>query len=660
MREIPPQDVNIQDVFWSKRLEINASRAIFHQWQMLEASGCIDNFRIAAGEKEGLRQGWYFADSDATKWLDAASRIERNHHDERLTILINDFIRLLKKAQCPDGYLFTYNQIHFPGCRWVNLQIEHELYCHGHFIEAGVSHYEATQRQDLLGAARLAADLLIRHFLDAEPSQTPGHEEVEIALLRLWQVTGYDPYRELADHFLEGRGRTHFFGLSLIRQFANNGQREKQVGRERDKYQKEHSGKIEDRVPAANKAVKPPFSLARFYASALSGDYFQQNRPIREQKIPVGHAVRFGYLETAAAMHLQFHPDDELLTSMQSIWERMVARRMDVTGGLGALPDLEGFGSDYELAPETAYNETCAALASLLWNWQLTTLTGSAKYSDLFEWQLYNAALVGMGWQGDTYLYNNPTLCRGGINRQAWYAIPCCPSNLSRIFADLGKYIFSYDEKNIWVHQYIGYETPLISPPGLQIKMETGFPWQGRVKLIFTLPLAQEFTLRLRIPSWVGNAVILVNGIQQEFTLQPGHSGESTASGVDPQRAIYLPMARKWSSGDVLELDLEMPIQVRLPNPKVKAVRGRGAVTRGPLVYCLESSDNPNVDLFGSKIVQGGLKAVEEANLFDGITRLIGKTSEGQELIFIPYALWGNRGPSQMNVWVKIAENQEM
>jgi DUF1680 family protein len=198
MNELLPSQVKLNDPFWNPKLEVNAAVSIFHQWDMLEASGCIDNFRIAAGEKQGFRTGWFFADSDATKWLDAASRIERNQHDPRLCTLMDSFIELLGHAQMEDGYLFTYNQVHFPGQRWVNLQIEHELYCHGHLIEAGVSHYQATGRQEMLQIARKAADLLVRDFLHGGPAGTPGHEEIEIALLRLYEVTRHELYWNLA------------------------------------------------------------------------------------------------------------------------------------------------------------------------------------------------------------------------------------------------------------------------------------------------------------------------------------------------------------------------------------------------------------------------------------------------------------------------------
>ena len=652
MKEFAANDVVLLDGFWRQRQMINAKKAIFHQWEMLESSGCIDNFRIAAGEKEGIREGWFFADSDAFKWLDAAARIERNEHNEELSRTMDEFIRLLGKAQENDGYLFTYNQIHFPGQRWVNLQIEHELYCHGHLIEAGVSHYEATGRKDLLDIARKAADLLVKDFLHQGPEMTPGHEEVEIALLRLWKVTGDSNYLELAKHFLDCRGKTNHFGRQLMRQFRSAGERGKIIKEARKKYGISHPEVLKTRVPAANKAVKPVFIQARYAVSALNGSYFQQHKPIQKQTEPVGHSVRFGYLETAEAMLLRAQPDAELLSTMQRAWERMVTRRMDGTGGIGALPVLEGFGRDYELNPKSAYNETCAALASLMWNWQLTLLTNEAKYADLFEWQLYNAMLVGMGWNGDTYLYNNPTQCRGGITRQTWYSIPCCPSNLSRVIADLGKFIFSYDENELWVHQYISSRSPLSAQPGIALEINSGIPWNGDAVLKVHCSAPTFCKVHLRLPSWAGTVSIKVNGDSLPLLLIPA-GNDTTASGVDPRKASYYSITREWREGDKIELEIDLPIHLLQPDIRTRRLHGRTTVTRGPLVYCLENIDNPGFNIFNEKINEDGLHVIEQNSDLNGIKWIRGKTLSGFELTFIPYAFWGNRGPSQMNVWVK-------
>lgn len=666
MKELLTNQVSINDAFWSPRLNVNATRAIFHQWEQLEATRCIDNFRIAAGEKEGFREGWFFADSDAYKWLDAASRIYTLHPQPALASLMDSLISVLARAQMDDGYIFTYNQIHFPGQRWVNLQIEHELYCHGHLIEAGVSHYEATGRDDLLALCIKAADLLVRDFLNASNAKTCGHEEIELALIRLYRVTQDENYLELARQFVERRGRIRLFPLHLWRQFKSHERRRQYVKELRNAYLAEHPEHRSFKLPGNNYTPKPRFSRQRWYINALGGFYAQQHAPIRKQTAPVGHSVRFGYLETAVAMLCRetqnlstqnthrtrsgessdpdqlssfesFGPfvvkDDSktsLRSAMEQAWERMVTRRIYITGGLGSAPYIEGFGADYELDPEYAYAETCASLASLFWNWEMALLTQKACYSDLFEWQLYNAANVGMGQNGDTYLYNNPLEVHGGVTRQGWYVVPCCPSNLSRTFADLGKYIYSHDENSVWIHQYISSEATI---NGLEIKMESALPWNGNVNIQVKSETQKEFTLHVRKPSWNMTS-----------------AREPTASGYDPRLAAYETISVE--DGKTIELDLDMSIQIRRAHPKVKGHSGKAAVTRGPLVYCLESVDHPGIDIFSAQLDPASLYDEFVPDLFGGCVLIHGKTTDGRPLKFIPYFLWGNRGASQMTVWV--------
>ena len=635
MKELARQEVHIHDSFWTPRLAVNATKAIFHQWEQLETTRCIDNFRIAAGDKDGFREGWFFADSDAYKWLDAASRIQALQPDPRLAALVDNFISLLGRAQMPDGYLFAYNQIHFPGQRWVNLQVEHELYCHGHLIEAGVSHYEATGRQDLLEICRKAADLLVRDFLNASNDKTCGHEEIEIALIRLYRVTGEQDYLELARQFVERRGRIPFFPVHLLRQFKSFKKRKLYVDELRKEYAAAHPEYEIFRLPGDNYAKKPRFSRQRWYLNSLLGYYAQQHAPIRRQTAPVGHSVRFGYLETAIAMLLREKSDDILLHTLEQAWERMVARRMYITGGLGAVPGLEGFGRDYELDPQYAYAETCASIASLLWNWEMTLLTKEARYSDLFEWQLYNATNVGMGQNGDTYLYNNPLEVHRGVTRQGWYIVPCCPSNLSRTFADLGKYIFSVEEDNLWIHQYISSDGSVDVGVPASLRIESGLPWNGQVRVFIHPEQGKEIKVHFRLPSWNKS------------------EDQDTASGYDPRSASYQMIQRVWSpDGEPLEFNFDMSIRLRRAHPKVKGHAGKVAVTRGPLVYCLESLDNPGLDIFTEQLNPASLRDEFVPDLLGGCVVIHAQTTDGRPLKFIPYFLWANRGGSQMTVWV--------
>jgi DUF1680 family protein len=656
--------VTIHDSFWNGRLEINSSRAIFHQWEQLEASGCIDNFRIAAGELDGFREGWFFADSDAYKWLDAAARIQAAWSDDALQSLMDGLIALLGRAQDPDGYLFTYNQVHFPGTRWVNLMIEHELYCHGHLIEAGVSHYESCGDLSLISIARKAADRVVEDFLGMGPAYTSGHEEIELALLRLYQATDHAPYLEMARHFLENRGTQSRvkFAILQIRQLKSVATRRSSVRQQRDQYIASHPGFNAKKLPPNNYSKSAPYSYVGWLLSDLNGNYLQQHAPIRHQTTPVGHSVRFGYLETAIAMLQRLDGDQSLGSAMETVWDRMVTRRMYVTGGIGSVPGLEGFGNDYELDPEYAYAETCAALACMFWSWELALLTREAKYSDLFEWQLYNAAGVGMGWSGTEYLYNNPLACHAGITRRSWYEVPCCPSNLSRTWADLGKYIYSSKVDSIWIHQYIGSKANL--QPGVQVgvEMESELPWAGKVSLRVNPAKPTLLSMYFRIPSWVPNlgsfTSIFVNGhnVSDQASFIPPDIAllEKTAQGYDPRRSGFLSIGRTWSPGDTVELEFDLPITLQRTHPKVKAHHSKGAITRGPLVYCLESLDNQDIDIFSCRLDPASLVSETNLELFDGVTLLRGKTIDGQPLTFIPYFLWANRGESQMTVWVNL------
>jgi DUF1680 family protein len=439
------------------------------------------------------------------------------------------------------------------------------------------------------------------------------------------------------------------------------GKRGKLVKEKRREYLASHPGFKPYQLPPGNPSPKKFNTPLRWYASALSGKYFQQHAPVREQTVPVGHSVRFGYLETAVAMLGRENGDQTLIPALEQAWEHMVTRRMYVTGGIGSVPGLEGFGNDDELDPEYAYAETCAALASLFWNWEMAQLTGEAKYSELFEWQLYNAAAVGMGLDGTTYLYNNPLACHGEVTRQPWYAVPCCPSNLSRTWADLGRYIFSTDSGKFRIHQYISSElcNEIISLDDgvtaiVNVGLESGLPWEGhaRIKIASNPDQAVPFELQLRQPVWTDGMRLTLNGKPIFIASGKVDVKDAPSSGYDPRPAVFVPINHLWSSGDEVEIDFEMPIRLRSTHPRVKGHRGKVAVTRGPLVYCLENIDNPNVDIFTSKLNPASLTPVCDNSMLGGIIKIQGKTKEGTSLTFIPYFLWGNRGPSQMTVWV--------
>ncbi|MBN2499305.1 MAG: glycoside hydrolase family 127 protein [Anaerolineales bacterium] len=639
--------------YWADRLEENANHAIFHQWEQLEKSGCIDNFRIIAEGKQTFRTGWFFADSDAYKWLDAAARIYARFPQARLKVLMDELIALIAATQQADGYIYTYNQIHFPDVRWQNLQIEHELYCHGHLIEAAVSHKLATDEDALLDIAIKAADRLVADFMEAGPGSTPGHQEIEIALLRLYDLTENRQYLLLAQHFLEQRGRVGFFPSLILRENASVEARTARRDHAKQEYIQTHPDYETAKLPGTNAAEKPRGIQQRFMLNALTGRYMQQNRTIRHLTEPAGHAVRFTYLQTAVAMLLRETGDSTLLPALEKSWDRMVQKRMYVTGGIGSLPMIEGFGRDYELDPKFAYTETCAALGNMFWNWEMTQITQDAKYADLLEWQLYNAAHVGMGTEGTTYFYNNPLTCKGGVTRKAWFEVPCCPSNLSRTWGYLDQYLYTADADGIWFHQYVSGKVADLN--AFSFAVEAGLPYAGLVTIKVKAAPGGEQTLHLRIPSWAETYTLMLNGQPLDETTDMRPAEVDTASGYSPYDAFYLPVRRVWQKGDVLSLEFDLPIWARRTDPRVASTTGKVALTRGPLVYCLEDVDNPGLDIHTAEIKLDTLSVQEGEGDLAGVPLIMGQTADGQPFTALPYYLWGNRGPSEMTVYVKPA-----
>ena len=651
MKEPTIHEANITEGFWAEKLRLNSETAIYYQWQQLEATRCIDNFRIAAGLKSGFREGFFFADSDAYKWLDAASRLLAHEASSKLTNLVDEFIAILEKAQQPDGYLYTYNQIHFPGKRWVDLQIEHEFYCLGHLIEAGISHFESTSSERLLAVAKKAADLLVSEFARSTPLFTDGHEEIEIALIKLWRTTGNLEYLALGKAFLERRGMIPSFPIKMASQVLDSSNRMKRVAKLRAAWKKEHPDEGDFKLPARNKHKIPFWAGPRFAWSALSGKYNQQHSPVEKQTKAEGHAVRFCYLKTAEAMLAQVPEQETRIQPLRQIWEQMVSRRMYVTGGIGSLPLSEGFGRDYELDPEVAYAETCAALGCMFWDHEMTRLTGEARFADLFEWQLYNAASVGIGRDGCSYFYNNPLVNNGEISRAGWYDIPCCPSNLSRLWASLGRYVCSYDHSEIRIQQYISSDIQVDCGQKTKLKMKSDLPWGNRVTLKLSMSKPAILNLVMRLPAWADGCVVKLNEQPVDVQLSSSLPSIPSANGLDFNAARWMRLASRFSPNDEVSLEFSMPIRMIRQDQRVPRCGGKFAVTRGPIVYCLESIDNA-VDIFKTGVEIDQMQVVFNASVLDGTWVIKGLSKSGDPLTFIPYMLWANRGPSKMTVFV--------
>ncbi|MHA1366982.1 MAG: glycoside hydrolase family 127 protein [Candidatus Heimdallarchaeota archaeon] len=638
-RRIPLKQVKINDNFWNSRLEINNKTAIFYQWDQLEKTHNQDNFRILAGKKEGYRFGFFYCDSDLHKWTDAAARILTTTKNEKLSKLVQEYIDLMKDVQEPDGYLYTYNQFHFPDRRWANIQIEHEMEYKKKFLDIAIK----------------SADLLVKKFLAAPPKYTPGHQEIEIALIRLYRLIKEKKYLDLASHLIYQRGRRAFFGLSLLSQARDQEKRKKIIAK--DMRQKNIDNKLSMQYfsTETKQQKEVPLLGLRSTFQFLSGRYHQQNTRVTKMKRPYGHSVRWGYLVTAMAMLYQENEDPELLKALERTWEHLVQKQMFLTGGIGSLGTIEGFGRDYELDNSYCYCETCAAIANILLNWELALITNDAKYSDLLEWQLYNALNVGISIDGRSYLYRNLLKSNGQLTRKDWFATPCCPSNVSRIWANIGEYIYSHNEDTIWIHQFIGNSTEIQlkeKETTVKINMTSEFPWNGKVSIKIQPTREIDFTLKIRMPNWTNESKIWINGQEWYFEyFRP--DTEATAGGLSPQKAMFIPVKVKWRETTTLDIEFAMDVRKHNAHPKVKTNKDKVALSQGPMVYCFESTDNPN-----SKIPNANINAALnitskfDESLFGGVNRLEAIDGQNKQLIAIPYYCWANRDPSAMQVWI--------
>jgi hypothetical protein len=611
---VPVSAVELQGQFWGTRFRTDLAVSLLQQWEQLESTGRLDNFRRVAGRSDRPYQGRVFNDSDLYKWLEAASWSLASGSNPELERLVDEGIALAEGAQQPDGYLDTYYSLERAGERWTNLRDNHELYCAGHLIQAAIAHHRVTGGERLLRVATRLADLICsvfgppgsgrRHGID-------GHQEVEMALVELYRETGQRRYLEQASFFVEARGH----GLL--------------------------EGGWFDRT------------------------YFQDHAPFRELEQMAGHAVRALYY-TCGVTDLYLETGERtLLGTLERLWSRMVARQIYVSGGVGARHDGESFGGDYELPNGRAYTETCAAIASAMWCHRMLLATADARYADLLEWTLHNAILPSWSIDGRSYLYVNPLEDDGGHRRQPWYHCACCPPNLARTLASLPGYVYGARADGLWVHLY-GQCTATAQLGGrtVAVRQRTRYPWDGRVEL--ELEGEGEFALHLRIPRWSTGAVLRVNGQSAQVALLPG---------------TYAEVRRQWHGGDRVELTLPMPVRFLGAHPRVPEDAGRVALARGPLLYCVEASDHPEMDLrdleidpdrppearwesdlLGGVVVLGGAAEARQVSpaWHDQLYLPLGAAAEPAtarpvKFTAVPYLAWGNRLPGPMLVWLRRA-----
>ncbi len=554
------KDISISDPFWSKHVDLVRNEVIPYQWEAMndripdaESSHCLENFRIAAGRTKGEFYGAVFQDTDVAKWLEAVGCSLACYPDKELEKTADEVIDLIAEAQCGDGYINTYFTIKEPEKRWKMLCEGHELYTAGHLMEAAVAYYQGTGKRKFLDCMCRFADLIGETFGTEEGKihGYPGHEEVEIGLIKLYQVTGEKKYLDLAKYFVDARG----------------------VGE--NYFMKEMSD-------PAYKMLFPEFAD---YTPA----YSQSHLPVREQTTAEGHAVRAVYLYTAMADLAEAYADEGLRKACETLWDNIVEKRMYLTGGIGSSGILERFTVDYDLPNEYNYSESCASIGLAMFGLRMNQITGESRYMDVVERALYNTVLAGIALDGKSFFYVNPlevwpSACMDGTSkkhvksvRQKWFGVACCPPNIARTLASLGQYIYSVntEERLLLVNLFVSNET-IVTMGGrdVRVQVETKFPWENRLKIRLSDVPEEGMELLIRVPDYAKNYKVYCSGKE---------IGERTEKGY-------------WKITDFGNCELEVTFEALAhyvyANPQVRADAGKTAIVRGPLVYCLEEIDN--------------------------------------------------------------------
>lgn len=633
LQPLPLSAVCIDDPFWSPRRRVNREVTLNYQLEQCEETGRLDNFDKAAGRLEGKFEGIFFNDSDIYKWVEATAYSLATNADPAREESLDRVIDRIAAAQQADGYLNTYFQLEEPEKKWTHLGFLHELYCAGHLFQAAVAHHQATQKRTLLDVAFKLADHIDREFGPGKRPGIPGHEEIELALVDLYRVSGEARYLKLAKFFVDQRGQQPSV-LALEIAESTNGEGW------HDYY---HQRVLRD--------------------GKYDGRYAQDHAPVRDQDEAVGHAVRATYLYSAMADLVGETGDTALRETLERLWNNVTHRRMYVTGGIGPCHDNEGFTRDYDLPNTTAYAETCAAAGNIFWNHRMLLLDGDPRFADVMERSLYNGLLSGVSLDGRQFFYVNPLRTHGDHDRQPWFGCACCPPNIARLLASLGQYIYAQSDDGLWVHLYVGGHVSTTTPGGqpFRLSQASDYPWQGDITFEVELDRPEAFALYLRIPDWCPSATLSIN--------------RDTAAGGLPQPGTYHRLERTWQNGDTVVLKLAMPLIRVRAHPAASNNVGHVALQRGPIVYCLEEVDHP-VSVHALQLPQASeIEATFRPDLLGGVCVLQGEAqcadptawqnglylyrdagmNRPVPLRAVPYFSWNNRGPGAMTVWVKTA-----
>ncbi|QGQ46475.1 glycoside hydrolase family 127 protein [Metabacillus sediminilitoris] len=615
------KDVTINDHFWAPRRKINREQTIPFQYKQCKETGRIDALKL--NWKQGDPEIHPFWDSDVAKWIEAASYSLATDPDAELSKLVDEVIELISAAQQEDGYLNTYFTAVKPGKRWTDLRDAHELYCAGHFIEAGVAHFQATGKCSLLDIVCRYADYIDSVFGPEEGKIKgyPGHQEIELALIKLYHVTGEARYFRLSQFFIEERGNEpHYFT------------------EEKKKY-------------------GPGYFEELFSTFANLKEYNQSHKPVREQDKVVGHSVRAMYMYCAMADLAKENGDEKLREACDRLWNNLHYKNMYVTGGIGSTAEYEGFTCDYDLPNESAYAETCAAIGLVFWNHRMLQLDCDRKYADALERALFNGVISGISLDGKKYFYENPLESLGEVHRKEWFGVSCCPPNISRLLGSLGQYIYSQSDSEAIIHLYVSGSAKFkLANQEIKLNQTTNYPWDGNVSIQLEVENPVSFALKLRIPSWTKSAGLKVNGemVSLENILDKG----------------YVRIEREWKNHDQIELILPMTIEKVYAHPSVRQNRNHVALQRGPLVYCIEGIDNTHYLSQLSLPRDKELTAIFDQKLLGGIVKIVGNgeitevydsedlyqtkpfTTKSFEMTAVPYYAWDNREAGPMKVWI--------
>lgn len=628
---VPFTQVKLTDNFWLPRIKINHTVTIPASFERCENTGRVKNFEMAAAHSGKFCTVYPFDDTDIYKTIEGASFSMSLYPDKALEDYIDTLITKIKNAQEPDGYLYTARTINpkephlWSGNeRWEKeRELSHELYNSGHLYEAAAAHYQATGKRNLLDIALKNADLVCSVFGHDKKHVAPGHQVVEMGLVKLYRITGKQEYLETAKYFIEERG--HFTGYD----------------------------------PKSDDPWK-------------NGAYFQDHIPVIEQTEAVGHAVRAGYLYAAMADIAALTNDQKFLTAIDSIWENLVQKKLYVQGGVGAVGHGERFGANYELPNATAYNETCAAIANVYWNHRMFLLHGESKYMDILEKSLYNGLISGVGMDGNSFFYTNAMEIKNIFQhkdmeaaRSGWFTCSCCPTNITRLIPSVPGYVYAQKNSQIFANLFVsGIASLVINKKSVQIEQQNNYPWDGNLVFKINPKSPLEFSMHIRIPGWAqGKAMpsdlytfkdaaekkveIKVNGSPINYTIENG----------------YAVLNRKWKKGDKIEVNLPMDVKRVIAKSNLKDDQGKVALQRGPIIYCAEGIDNSG--RVSNLIVPDDAAFATEFKpaMLNGITVLKSEvpailvnneksvSTVSQPLVAIPYYAWAHRGKGEMMIW---------